>query len=68
MGAGRSGFTSGVPPVASAGRKVGYLLARGLTPVIHCVEIDCALDLATLYEGLTFRPLPRLVRDDGTAA
>lgn len=39
------------------------LVLEGLEAVINLPEIDCALDLAALYDGLTFRPLPRLVRD-----
>ncbi len=38
-------------------------LLRGLDAVIRLPEIDGLIDLASLYEGLTFRPLPRLVRD-----
>jgi Uma2 family endonuclease len=45
-----------------------YTLLEGLAAVVHLPEIDCALGLASLYDGLTFRLLPRLVRDDGTAA
>jgi Uma2 family endonuclease len=44
-----------------------YTLLEGLEAVIQLSEIDCTLDLAALYEGLTFRPQPRLVRDDGTS-
>ena len=42
-------------------------MLEGLAAVITLPEIDCALDLASLYEGLTFRSPLRLVRDDGTA-
>jgi Uma2 family endonuclease len=45
-----------------------HALLEGLEAVIRLPEIDCALNLAALYDGLMFRPLPRLVRDDGTAA
>ena len=41
-----------------------YALLEGLDAVISLPEIDCALELAGLYEGLTFRPRPRLVQDD----
>jgi Uma2 family endonuclease len=45
-----------------AGGQWGYALLEGLEAVVRLPEIDCALDLTTLYDGLTFRPLPRLVR------
>lgn len=45
-----------------------YAVLEGLAAAITLPEIDCVLDLASLYEGLTFRSLPRLVREDGTAA
>jgi Uma2 family endonuclease len=45
-----------------------YALLEGLEAVIRLPEIDCALELAGLYEGLTFRSQPRLVREDGSAA
>ncbi len=44
-----------------------HLLLEGLKAIIHLPEIDCALALATLYDRLTFRSSPTLVRDDGTA-
>ena len=44
-----------------------YAVLEGLAAVISLPEIDCALDLGSLYEGLTFRSPPRLVRDEGTA-
>jgi Uma2 family endonuclease len=40
-----------------------HLLLEGLEAVIRMPEVDCALDLVTLYEGLTFTPAPRLIRD-----
>jgi Uma2 family endonuclease len=52
----------------SPGEDWRHALLEGLQAVIHLPEIDCKLDLAALYDGLTFRPLPRLVRDDGTTA
>jgi Uma2 family endonuclease len=43
-------------------------LLEGLEAVIQLPEIERTIDLASLYEGLTFRPLPRLVREgDATA-
>jgi Uma2 family endonuclease len=45
-----------------------HALLEGLEAVIHLPEIDCTLGLADLYDGLTFRPPPRLVRDDPGAA
>lgn len=42
-------------------------LLEGLHRVVEIVEIPCVLDLATLYDGLTFRPRPRLVRPDEVA-
>ena len=50
-----------------SGESWRYTLPEGLEAVIQLSEIDCTLDLAALYEGLTFRPQPRLVRDDGTS-
>ena len=41
------------------------LLLEGLESVIVLPEIGVTLALAALYDGLTFRPSPRLVRDDG---
>jgi Uma2 family endonuclease len=52
----------------AAGGEWRYELLEALDAVVRFPEIDCALDLATLYDGLTFRPLPRLVRGDDTAA
>jgi Uma2 family endonuclease len=52
----------------SPGQEWRYTLLEGIDAVIHVPEIDCTLDLAALYEGLTFRRLPRLVRDDGPTA
>jgi Uma2 family endonuclease len=40
-----------------------HLLLEGLEAVIHLPEIECALALATLYDRLTFRSLPTLVRE-----
>jgi Uma2 family endonuclease len=40
-----------------------HVLLEGLDAVIRLPEIDGMIDLASLYEGLTFRPLPRLVRE-----
>jgi Uma2 family endonuclease len=45
-----------------------YAILEGVEALIRVPEIDCTLGLAALYEGLTFRSLPRLVRDDGAAA
>lgn len=39
----------------------GHELLEGLEAAITLPEIPCALDLATLYAGLTFQPRPRLV-------
>ena len=39
-------------------------LLEGLDAVIQLPEIEGMLDLAGLYERLTFHPLPRLVRGD----
>ena len=50
----------------SSGEDWRHALLEGLEAVVRLPEIDCALDLASLYEGLTFRPLPRLVRGDGS--
>lgn len=38
-------------------------LLEGLEAEITLPEIPCALDLATLYAGLTFQPRPRLVQE-----
>jgi Uma2 family endonuclease len=43
-------------------------LLEGLAAVIQLPEFDGTIDLASLYEGLTFRPLPRLVREDDSSA
>jgi Uma2 family endonuclease len=43
-------------------------LLEGLDTVIHLPEFDGTIDLARLYEGLTFRPLPRLVREGDVSA
>ena len=40
-----------------------HVLLEGLDAVIQLPEFDGAIDLASLYQGLTFRPLPRLVRE-----
>jgi Uma2 family endonuclease len=42
-----------------------YKLLEELEAVVHLPEFDCTLSLSALYEGLTFRLQPRLVRDDG---
>jgi Uma2 family endonuclease len=47
----------------AAGGDWRYELLEGLEGAVRFPEIDCALDLADLYEGLTFRALPRLVRE-----
>ena len=39
------------------------LVLTGLDAAIRLPELPAALDLATLYEGVPFRPRPRLVRD-----
>jgi len=41
----------------------GHELLEGLEAAIALPEIPCALDLATLYAGLTFQPRPRLVQE-----
>jgi Uma2 family endonuclease len=38
-------------------------LLEGLDSVIQLPEVEGTIDLASLYHGLTFRPLPRLVRE-----
>jgi Uma2 family endonuclease len=38
-----------------------YVLLEGVHAVIQLPEIDGAIDLGSLYEGLTFRAQPRLV-------
>jgi Uma2 family endonuclease len=43
-------------------------LLEGLDAAIQIPEIEGTLDLASLYEGLTFRPLPRLVREGDASA
>jgi len=40
-----------------------HALLEGLDAVITIPDIPCALELATLYEGLTFTPRPRLMPD-----
>lgn len=45
-----------------------HVLLEGLDAVIQLPEFNGTIDLASLYEGLTFRPLPRLVRDSDPAA
>jgi Uma2 family endonuclease len=40
-------------------------LLEGLDAVIQLPEVEGVINLASLYEGLTFRPLPRLVREGG---
>jgi Uma2 family endonuclease len=45
-----------------------HVLLEGLDAVIQLPEVVGVIDLATLYEGLTFRPLPRLVRDGEPSA
>ena len=41
-----------------------HVLLEGLDAVIEFPEIEVSLDLASLYEGLTFRQYPRLVEAD----
>jgi Uma2 family endonuclease len=48
-----------------AGEGWRHAALEGLEAIIKLPEIGCAIDLAALYDGLTFRNLPRLVRDDG---
>jgi Uma2 family endonuclease len=43
-------------------------LLEGLEAVIQLPEVEGMMDLASIYEGLTFRPLPRLVREDDLSA
>lgn len=50
----------------TAGGEWGHALLEGLEAVIHIPEIDCTISLIALYDGLTLRPLPRLIRDGGT--
>ncbi len=38
---------------------------EGLDSVVRLPEVPATLDLVTLYEGLTFRPRPQLVREGG---
>jgi Uma2 family endonuclease len=45
-----------------------HVLLEGLDAVIQFPEFDGMVDLASLYEGVTFRPLPRLVREGGPSA
>jgi Uma2 family endonuclease len=45
-----------------------HQLLEGLDAVIQLPEFDGALDLASLYEGVTFRPRPRLVREGEASA
>jgi Uma2 family endonuclease len=45
-----------------------HVLLEGLDAVIQLPEIDGIMDLRSLYEGLTFRPLPRLVREGDPSA
>jgi Uma2 family endonuclease len=40
-----------------------HALLEGLEAVIRLLEIDCAVELSVLYDRLTFRLLPRLVRE-----
>jgi Uma2 family endonuclease len=46
-----------------AGGEWRYELLEGLDGVVRMPEIDCALNLADAYDGLTFRLPPRLVRE-----
>jgi Uma2 family endonuclease len=46
--------------IRSTGEDWKYALLDGLDAVIRLPEVDCALDLSALYDGLTFRPMPRL--------
>ncbi len=41
----------------------GHELLEGLETAITLPEIPCALDLETLYAGLTFQPGPRLAQE-----
>ena len=41
-----------------------HRVLTGLDAAIQLPELPVTLDLATLYEGVTFRPKPRLVRGD----
>ena len=52
----------------ASGGEWRYALLEGLDAAIRLPEFDGALDLASLYEGLTFRPRPRLIQDDGSPA
>jgi Uma2 family endonuclease len=45
-----------------------HVLLERLNAVIQIPDVDGAMDLASLYEGLTFRPLPRLLREGDPAA
>jgi Uma2 family endonuclease len=45
-----------------------HVLLEGLDAVIPLPDVDGAMELASLYDGLTFRPLPRLVREGGPVA
>ena len=40
-----------------------HVLLEGLDAIVALPAFDGAIGLTDLYEGLTFRPLPRLVRD-----
>jgi Uma2 family endonuclease len=43
-------------------------LLEGLDAVIQLPEFEGVIDLVSLYEGLTFKPLPRLVREGDALA
>ena len=45
----------------------GQAVVAGLDATAQVPGLPGPLDLATLYEGLTFRPRPRLVQDDDMA-
>lgn len=43
-------------------------LLEGLEAIIQLPEVEGMMDLSNLYEGLTLRPLPRLVREGDPSA
>jgi Uma2 family endonuclease len=43
----------------------GYTALEGLQAVLSFPDLPATIPLAELYEGLEFRPLPRLILDDG---
>ncbi len=45
----------------TSGQDWQHTTLEGFKAIIDVPEINCTLDLATLYDGLTFQPRPRVM-------